>query len=92
MVPKAFSTHDVTGALMLTINPELSSGFFCDIIIGKGVIPLKRLIIRGRNRQEARRKTLDFWFANRDQFDCSMKDFLRKCSTDPSGRVITYKE
>jgi len=52
---------------------------------------LKQIVIRGRNRQEARKKTLDYWFANRDQFDCSMRDFLSKCSTDPKGRVILYK-
>ena len=53
---------------------------------------MKLVYIRARNRHEARKKTLDFWFAHRDQFSCSMKDFLRKCSTDPSGRVIMYKE
>jgi hypothetical protein len=53
---------------------------------------MKIVFIRGRNRQETRKKTLDFWFTHRDQFDCSMKDFLRKCSTDPKGRVIKYKE
>ncbi|MDY0041782.1 MAG: hypothetical protein RBS57_15830 [Desulforhabdus sp.] len=53
---------------------------------------MKTILIRGRNRQDARKKTLDYWFANREQFNCSMRDFLRKCSTDPTGRVIMYKE
>lgn len=53
---------------------------------------MKVVFIRGRDRHEARRKALGFWLAHRDQFNCSMKDFLRKCATDPSGRVIMYKE
>ncbi len=53
---------------------------------------MKVVFIRGRNRLETRKKALDFWFSHRDQFSCTMKDFLRKCSTDPSGRVIMYKE
>ena len=53
---------------------------------------MKVVLIRGRNRQEARKKALDFWFAHKDQFACTMKDFLRKCSTDPTGKVIMYKE
>jgi len=53
---------------------------------------MKTILIRGRNRQDARKKTLDYWFANREQFNCTMRDFLRKCSTDPTGRVIMYKE
>jgi hypothetical protein len=52
---------------------------------------MKVVLIRGRTRQEARKKVLDYWFANRDQFDCTMKDFLRKCTTDPEGKVIRYK-
>jgi len=53
---------------------------------------MKVIFIRGRNRQETRKKTLDFWFAHRDQFNCTMKDFLRKCSTDPTGRIVMYRE
>ena len=53
---------------------------------------MKVVFIRGRNRHETRKKALDYWFSHRDQFSCTMKDFLRKCSTDPSGRVIMYKE
>jgi len=53
---------------------------------------MKVVLIRGRNRHEARKKALDYWFAHRDQYGCSMKDFLKKCSTDPSGRVIRFKE
>lgn len=52
---------------------------------------MKVVLIRGRNRMEARKKTLDFWFAHRDQFNCTMQDFLRKCSTDPTGKIIMYK-
>jgi len=52
---------------------------------------MKFVLIRGRNRQETRKKALDFWFAHRSHFDCSMKDFLRKCSIDPTGKVIRYK-
>jgi len=53
---------------------------------------MKVLLFRGRNRHETRKKALGYWFAHRDQFNCSMRDFIRKCSTDPSGRVIMYKE
>ncbi len=53
---------------------------------------MKRVVFRGRNRMDARKKALDYWFSNREQFDGSMKDFIRKCSMDPSGRVIMYKE
>ena len=63
--------------------------FLCQ---GKGVIPLKTVVIKGRNRQDARKKMLNFYFSHRDQFDCTMKDFLKRCSVDPSGRVILYKE
>jgi hypothetical protein len=52
---------------------------------------MKPIVFRGRNRHETRKKALDYWFANRDQFNCKMKDFLQKCSTDPSGRIICYK-
>jgi hypothetical protein len=53
---------------------------------------MKVILIRGRNRQDARKKTLDYWFAHREQFNCTMRDFIRKCSTDPTGRVVMYKE
>ncbi len=53
---------------------------------------VKVVFFRGRNRQEARKKALGYWFANRSQFTCTMSDFIRKCSTDPTGRVIVYKE
>lgn len=53
---------------------------------------MKVILIRGRNRQDARKKTLDYWFTHRDQFTCTMRDFLRKCSTDPTGRMVLYKE
>ncbi|SHF84401.1 hypothetical protein SAMN02745206_02764 [Desulfacinum infernum DSM 9756] len=56
------------------------------------MIPLKTVVIKGRNRQDARKKMLSFYFSHRDQFECTMKDFLKRCSVDPSGRVILYKE
>lgn len=53
---------------------------------------MKVVFIRGRDRDEARKKAVDYWLSHRDQFSCTMQDFLRKCATDPSGRVILYKE
>lgn len=74
---------------LMAAPPRVDLGVF--LWRRKGVVPLKPVVIRGRNRQETRKKTLDYWFSNRDQFDCSMKDFLRKCCTDPTGRVVMYK-
>ncbi len=75
---------------MMRCDPEPGSGFF--YAGRKGVVPLKTIMIKGRNRQDARKKMLSYYFAHRDQFGCSMKDFLKRCSMDPTGRVILYKE
>ncbi len=53
---------------------------------------MKMVVIRARNRQEARKKVLDFWLSHREQLPGNIRDFLRRCSTDATGRVIMYKE
>ncbi len=45
----------------------------------------------GRNRLEAKRKALRFWYTHQDVLRESMQDFLRKCSLSPDQKVITYR-
>ncbi|GIX47562.1 MAG: hypothetical protein KatS3mg131_1773 [Candidatus Tectimicrobiota bacterium] len=44
----------------------------------------------GRNRFEAKRKALRFWYTHRDVLRESMQDFVKKCSLSPDQKVITY--
>jgi hypothetical protein len=52
---------------------------------------MKVVRIRGRNRIDAKKRALNYYFSNREHLGESMKDFLRRCSIDPSGKVVTYR-
>ncbi|MFP3870093.1 MAG: hypothetical protein ACLFVT_04320 [Syntrophobacteria bacterium] len=52
---------------------------------------MKVVKIRGRNRIDAKKRVLNYYFLNRDHLGGSMKDFFKRCTIDPSGRTITYR-
>ncbi|MCZ6872669.1 MAG: hypothetical protein O7G88_03930 [bacterium] len=45
----------------------------------------------GKNRLDAKRKALRFWYANRDVLHETMTDFARHCTLSPDQKVITYR-
>ncbi len=45
----------------------------------------------GKNRLEAKRKALRFWFTHRDTLRESMQDFARRCTLSPDEKIITYQ-
>ena len=45
----------------------------------------------GRNRQEAKRKALNFWYSQQDTLHESMQDFLKHCTLSSDQKVITYR-
>jgi len=45
---------------------------------------------RGRNRTDAKRKALNFWYSNRDRLELSVKDFSERLVMDPDGRTIIF--
>ena len=50
-----------------------------------------KIVFRGKNRGEARKKSLDYWMNNRKDLEATFKEFILKCTCDPSGRVICYR-
>ena len=45
----------------------------------------------GRNRQEAKRKALNFWYSHQETLHESMQDFLKHCTLSSDQKVITYR-
>lgn len=60
-------------------------------LFGKGVVALKVVKFKGKNRVEVKKRVLDYYFCNREQLEIeSMKDFFRRCVIDPNGKTIIY--
>lgn len=51
----------------------------------------RTLKFTGRNRLDAKRKALRFWYENRDTLRLSMQDFAKHCTLSPDQKVITYR-
>jgi hypothetical protein len=53
--------------------------------------PEKTLKFIGKNRFDAKRKALRFWYTHRDMLHESMQDFAKRCTLSPDQKVITYR-
>jgi hypothetical protein len=53
--------------------------------------PEKTLKFIGKNRFDAKRKALRFWYTHRDTLHESMQDFAKRCTLSPDQKVITYR-
>jgi hypothetical protein len=51
----------------------------------------RTLKFTGKNRLEAKRKALRFWYTHRDVLRESMEDFAKHCTLSPDQKVITYR-
>ena len=60
-------------------------------LFGKGVVTMKVVRFRGKNRIDVKRRVLDYYFCNREQLGGSMKEFFKRCVIDPSGKTIIYR-
>ena len=57
----------------------------------KGVVKMKVIRIRGRNRIDVKKRVLKYYFSN-CAHQRSIKGFLSRCTIDPSGKTIIYRE
>ena len=61
-------------------------------LFGKGVVAMKVVRFKGKNRVEVKKRVLDYYFCNREQLgEESMKDFFRRCVIDPNGKTAVYR-
>jgi len=51
----------------------------------------KTLKFVGKNRFDAKRKALRFWYANQDVLHESMQEFAKRCRLSSDQKVITYQ-
>jgi hypothetical protein len=51
----------------------------------------RTLKFTGKNRLEAKRKALRFWYEHRQSLHESVEDFAKRCSLSPDQKVITYR-
>ena len=51
----------------------------------------RTLKFTGKNRLEAKRKALRFWYTYQDVLHESMEDFAKRCTLSPDQKVITYR-
>ena len=51
----------------------------------------RTLKFTGRNRLEAKRKALHFWYTHQEMLHESMQDFVKHCTLSPDQKVITYR-
>lgn len=65
----------------------IARGFLC----GKGVVTMKVVRIRGKNRIDVKKRVLDYYFSNREQVGGSMKEFFKRCTIEPSGKTVIYR-
>lgn len=52
---------------------------------------MKIVKIRGKDRIDAKKRALNYYVSNREQLGGSMKEFLKRCTIDPSGKTIIYR-
>ncbi len=51
----------------------------------------RTLKFTGRNRLEAKRKALRFWYTHQDVLHENMQDFAKRCTLSVDQKVITYR-
>jgi hypothetical protein len=51
----------------------------------------RTLKFTGKNRLEAKRKALRFWYEHRKSLQESVADFARRCTLSADQKVITYR-
>ena len=51
----------------------------------------RTLKFTGRNRLEAKRKALHFWYTHKETLHESRRDFVKHCTLSPDQKVITYR-
>jgi hypothetical protein len=57
----------------------------------KGVVAMKIVRIKGKSRIDVKKRALEYYVCNRDVLGESMKEFLKRCTLDPSGKTIIYR-
>ena len=57
----------------------------------KGVVTMKVVKIKGRNRIDVKKRVLDYYFCNRDQLGESLKEFFKRCIIDPNGKTVIIR-
>jgi hypothetical protein len=56
------------------------------------VVPAgKALKFIGKDRYDAKRKALRFWFTHQSDLRESMQEFVNRCRLSPDQKVITYR-
>jgi len=55
------------------------------------VTPEKTLKFIGKNRFDAKRQALRFWYTHRDSLRENMQEFARHCSLSADQKTITYR-
>jgi hypothetical protein len=55
------------------------------------VTPEKTLKFIGKNRFDAKRKALRFWYMHRDTLHENMQQFARNCTLSADQKSITYR-
>ena len=51
----------------------------------------RTLTFTGKDRLDAKRKALRFWYTHRESLHESVEDFARRCTLSPDQKVITYR-
>ena len=53
--------------------------------------PERTLKFIGKNRADAKRKALRFWFSHQDRLHENMREFAKHCTLSSDQKVITYR-
>ena len=61
------------------------------ILFRRGVVTVKVVRIRGKNRIDVKKRVLNYYFSNREQVGGSMKEFFKRCTIDSSGKTVIYR-
>ena len=51
----------------------------------------RTLTFIGKNRFEAKRKAIRFWYTHRDVLQETMHEFAKRCTLSPDQKIITYR-
>lgn len=51
----------------------------------------KTLTFIGKNRFEAKRKAIRFWYTHRDVLNETMHEFAKRCTLSADQKVINYR-
>ena len=57
----------------------------------RGVVTVKVVRIRGKNRIDVKKRVLNYYFSNREQVGGSMKEFFKRCTIDSRGKTVIYR-